>query len=82
MARGSRKAGGKRIEESGWQEEQGSHLTVVEDASDVFGVDGAGEMRIAVVPAFARRRRDFEEFVTNEVFGTNHFRVFAGFRGN
>ena len=59
-----------------------SYLTVVEDAADVFRVDGAGEMGVTVMPSLAGSRGNFEEFIANEVFGANHFHVLPGFRRN
>ena len=46
--------------------------TVVEHSLDVFGVDGAGEVRVAVVFSLARRRRDSDEEIADEIFGTGY----------
>lgn len=45
---------------------------VVEHAPDVLRVDGAREVRVAVVLAVAGRRRDAQELVADEVLGPDH----------
>lgn len=45
---------------------------VIKDAADVFRVDGAGEMRVAVMLPVSRCRRYAQELVPNKVLGPHH----------
>lgn len=46
--------------------------TVVEHPFDVFGVDSAGEVRVAIVFSFSRGRRDSDKEIADEIFGTGY----------
>ena len=53
--------------------------TVVEHTANVFRIDGASEMRIAVVFAVAGSRRDAQELVADEVLGAYHLQKYPPF---
>ena len=46
--------------------------TIIEHAANILRIDGAGEVRIAIMFAIARGRRNAQELVADEVLGTNH----------
>ena len=46
--------------------------TIIEHAANILRIDGAGEVRIAIMIAIARGRRNAQELVADEVLGTNH----------
>ena len=46
--------------------------TVVEHPFDIFGVDGAGEVRVAIMFSFSRGRRDSDKKIADEIFGTGY----------
>lgn len=52
---------------------------IVENSLDVFRVYRTGKVRIAVVLAVATRRRYTQKFISDEIFCSNHFRIFAHF---
>ena len=45
---------------------------VVEDSPDVLRVDGAGEVRVAIMFSFSRGRRDSDKKIADEIFGTGY----------